>query len=289
MTRPQMVVFTLIVAIVLLRKFTWRENLNAVPLAVIATFVAILPMTLTTSPSLPVDVTLNNFHIQEAGGNGDALSPVSQGGFSIWPLVTYLVAGQQGVSRTFVASSEILVGGLTYQQIAQVLTVLALVVVAVVLWRRPRSQFERGAYLPEVALAISLFLMLITGVVATHFVLALPFLILCRRWMTRVSYWFVVIAWTVTTFVPMYGEMGAVLSSATNPLLEPGSNPITEAFVRLYSWDRFISVAVTANLCAVGWLAYQAWRRPSSPDAPETGRVDKDARRSADRTVSVST
>ena len=255
MTRPQMIVFAFIVGIVFLRKFTWRENLSGVALAVIATFVAILPMTFGTSPSLPVDVTFNNFHIQEAGGNGDALSPVSQGGFSIWPLVTYLVAGQVGVSRTFVASSEVLVGGLTYQQIAQVLTVLALVVVAVILGRRRRSGFEAGGYLPEVALAIALFLMLITGVVATHFVLALPFLILSRRWMTGVSYWFVVIAWTVTTFVPMYGEMGAVLSRETNPLLEPGTNRVTQAFVRLYSWDRFISVAVTANLCAIAWLA----------------------------------
>jgi hypothetical protein len=264
MTRPQMIVFAFIVGIIFLRKFTWRENLSAISIAVIATFVAILPMTLGTSPSLPVDITLNNFRIHQQAGNTALLSPVSLGGYSVWPLVTYLVAGQLGSARVFVASSEILAGGLTYQQVSQILTVLALVIVGVLLWLRRKSDFEGGGYLPQVALAISLFLMLVTEVVGTHFLLALPFLILCRRWMTAPAFWFVIIAWTVTTFVAMYGEMGTVLTVQSNPLLEPSHNRLTNAFIHLYGWDRFISVAVTANLCVVAWLAYLTWRRPAT-------------------------
>ena len=228
------------------------------------TFLALLPLTLMTSPSLPVDVTLNNFRIQAAGGNESELNPVSSGGFSIWPLVTYLTHRIGGTGRSFTASSDVLIGSLTYQKVALILTVGAILLVSAVLLLRRRAAFDAGAYLPLVALGITSFLMLVTGVVATHFLLALPFLLLCRRAMNNITYLYLIAIWTVTTLVPMYGEMALILTKATNPLLEPGSNAITQSFLNLYSSDRFITVAVVANICAVVWLAVVALRSTSS-------------------------
>jgi hypothetical protein len=125
---------------------------------------------------------------------------------------------------------------------------------------KKRATDGAGAYLPFVALGIASFLMLLTGIVATHFLLALPFLLLSRKWMTGQAYFFVIAIWTVTTFVPMYGDMGVVMSAQDYPLLARTNNAITEFFVSLYSADRFITVAVVANICAVVWLAVLAYR-----------------------------
>ena len=274
LTRPQMLVFGLVVGLVFLRKFTWRENLRAMSWTVILTFLALLPLTLATSPSLPIDVTLNNLRIQEAGGNGSALSPVSQGGYSIWPLATYLTHGLSGLGRTFTASSDVLVGGLTYQLAAQILTISAMILLSAIVLRRPKVAFESGGYLPLVALGITSFLMFITGVVATHFLLALPFLLLCRKWMNNVAYIYVTAIWTITTFVPMYGEMGAFLTPQAYPLLSPSTNLLTAFFVALYSWDRFITLAVVANLCALAWLGWLTLRKP----IPSTGFTSLESR-----------
>jgi len=125
-----------------------------------------------------------------------------------------------------------------------------------VLLFRKRAEMERGGYLPFIALGIGSFLMLRTGILATHFVLALPFLLLSRRWMSAVAYYYVVAVWTITTFVPMYGDMGVLISGLNYPLLAPAHNAVTSFFVALYSWDRFITVAVVANICALAWLAF---------------------------------
>ena len=266
LTRPQMIVFGLVLGLVFIRKFSWRENLTALSWTGIVTFLALLPLTMATSPSLPVDVMLNNFRIQEGGGNATALSPVSNGGLSIWPLVTYLAHGASGISRTFAANSDFVVGHLTYHRLSLILTLGAMLLVGIWLLLRRRSGFEVGAYLPIVALGITSFLMLITGVVATHFLLALPFLLLCRPWMNTIAYLYVIAIWTLTTLVPMYGEMATVLNPVNYPLLAPGTNAVSEAFVRLYSWDRFITVGIVANICAVIWLAALTLRPTKSPN-----------------------
>jgi hypothetical protein len=260
LTRPQMVVFALLLGIVLLRKFSWRQNLVALSWTVIVFFLALAPFTLATSPSLPIDILLNNFTVQEGGGNEVALTTVSQDAYSIWPLITYMVHGASGMARAFTPSSSLLVGSLSYQRVSQVLTVAALLIVSGVLLLRKRAANESGGYLPWVTLGIASFLMLLTGVVATHFVLALPFLLLCRRWMGGSAYLYVAGIWTVTTFVPMFGDMGVVLSSQDYPLLAPATNAVTRFFVNLYAWDRFITVGVVANLCALLWLLYMSVR-----------------------------
>jgi hypothetical protein len=259
-----MVVFGLLIGIVLVRKFSWRENLSALSWTGVLAFLALIPFTLATGPSLPVDILLNNFHVQEAGGNAAALTTVSQDAYSVWPLVTYLVNGASGTARAFTPSSTLLVGTLTYQRLSQILTVAALLAVAGALLARRRTNAEPGGYLPLVALGIASFLMLLTGIVATHFLLALPFLLLCRRWMGGVAYYYVAVVWTITTFVPMYGDMGVAINSHAYPLLAPATNALTKFAVELYSWDRFITVSIVANICAVVWLAVVAFRPSSS-------------------------
>jgi hypothetical protein len=265
LTRPQMVVFGLLLGVVLLRKFPWRTNVGAISWTVIVTFVVLAPLTLATSPSLPIDILLNNFRIQEAGGNQASLTTVSQSAYSIWPLVTYVFHGASGMERAFTPSSGLLVGSLTYQRASQILTVVAMVGVSALLVMRKRSAFDSGGYIPLVAVGVTSFLMLLTGVVATHFLLALPLLLLCRRWMDTIAYCYVVAIWSISTFVPMFGDMGNVISGSAYPLLAPDHNLVTRFFVALYAWDRFITVAIVANLCAVIWLAFLAMRSTKSP------------------------
>jgi hypothetical protein len=199
---------------------------------------------------------LHNFNVQQGGGNVVTLTTVSQGAYSIWPLITYFTHGTTGLLRAFTPSSETLVGSLTYQQAAQLLTALALLAIASVLWFKKQVTNQPGAYLPVVALGIASFLMLLTGVVSTHFLLALPFLLLSRRWMDTTAYIFLVVVWTVTTLIPMFGDLGvALFLGHSGDLLSPTHNAITKAVMDLYRWDRFITVGVVANVCALVWLA----------------------------------
>jgi hypothetical protein len=273
LTRPQMVVFGLLLGIVFLRKFSWRQNVAAVSWTVVVTFLVLTPLTLATSPSLPVDVMLHNLRVQEGGGNQVGLTTVSQDALSIWPLITYIARGASGLYRAFTPSSEVLVGSLTYQRLGQILTVVAMLLIGGALLLRKRESLERGGYLPLIALGIASFVMFLTGTLATHFVLALPFLLLCRRWMGGVAYYYVAVIWTITTFVPMYGDMGVLISRLDYPLLAPAHNPITSFFVSLYGWDRFITVAVVANICAVVWLAYLGLRQPTTLATPTGARA----------------
>jgi hypothetical protein len=154
------------------------------------------------------------------------------------------------------------VGSLSYQRLGQLLTIAALLLVVALLIARKRVA-NAGAYLPFVALAITSFLMLLTGVVATHFLLALPFLLLCRRWMGGVAYYYIAGIWTITTFVPMFGDMGNSIRDLNYPALSPTNNPVTNLMVNLYSWDRFITVGVVANVGVLVWLGWMALRSPN--------------------------
>ena len=244
----------------MIKSFPWRDTLVALSWAVIVTFVALLPLTLATGPSLPVDVLVNNLRVQEVGGNQATLTTVSQDAYSIWPLVTYFFRGASSLERAFTPSSSILFGPITYQRASQVLTISALLAVSVALLIRRRTSFATGGYLPLVAVGVMSFFMLLTGIVATHFLLVLPMLLLCRRWMDSIAYCYVAAVWTISTFVPMFGDMGAAIAGHGYPLLAPEHNAVTQVFVNLYAWDRFITVAIVANICAVIWLAVLSLR-----------------------------
>lgn len=260
LTRPQMLVFGLLLGIVLLRKFPWKDNVAALSWTVILTFLVLAPFTLATSPSLPVDILLNTFRAHEGGASGLVLTTVSQDTYSVWPLVEYLTQGVSGLHQAFNPSNGVLVGHVTYQSLSQILTFAAILFVAGLITFRRRATDEAGAYLPFVALGITAFLMLLFGLVATHFLLALPFLLLSRRWMGGVAYFYVAVIWTVTTFVTMFGDMGLVMTSQDYPLLAATNNAITRFVVWLYTGDRFIVVGIVANICAVVWLGFLTLR-----------------------------
>jgi hypothetical protein len=252
LTRPQILVFGVLLGIVFIRRFPWKVNVTAVSWTVIVMFIALVPFTLATSPSLPIDIMLHNFRVQEAGGNEASLTTVSQSALSIWPMVTYLAHGASGLQRAFAPASETAFGSVTYQLLSQILTVAAMLIVAGMLLFRKRASLVDGGYIPIVALGITSFLMLLTGILATH-------------WMGGVAYYYIAAIWTVTTFVPMYGDMGVLISSLDYPLLSPAHNAITAFVMNLYAWDRFITVAVVANVCAVLWLAYLTYRYFAPP------------------------
>jgi hypothetical protein len=254
LTRPQILVLGFLLGLVFLRKFPPRVNINAISWTIITVFTLLFPFTLAISPSLPVDVMANVFHLQEVGGDEPQLTTVSQDAYSIWPLITYAAKGASGLNRSFTPSQEFLVGHLSYLRVGQILTVAVLLILAgLILFQRRWTQAP-GAYLPLVAIGMTSFLMFTTGLVATHFVLALPFLLLCRKWLDKLAYFFIAAAWTVTTFVPMYGDMGNVIAHLDYPLLKPSSNPITLFFVHLYQWDRFITLGTVANILVLIWL-----------------------------------
>jgi hypothetical protein len=50
--------------------------------------------------------------------------------------------------------------------------------------------------------------------------------------------------------------MGRVLFAHDYPLLAPEHNAITNFVVGLYTNDRFITVGIVANICAVLWLGF---------------------------------
>jgi hypothetical protein len=265
LTRPQMLVFVPILTVIFLRKFPWRQNVMAISQTVIAVFILLLPFTLATGPSLPVDIVLNNFHVQEGSGNDAQLNPVAQDSYSVWPLVTYVLNAKIGQDRIYTPSSTPIIGSLTYQRLGLVLTSLALLALTVLLLFRKRSWFSSGGYVPFVALSIASFLMLLTGILSTYFLLALPFLLLCRRWLPGSAYLYVALIWTITTFVPMYGDLGTVITRQDYPLLAAANNDVTKFFVNLHAWDRFITTAVVANIVAVTWLAVSSLRPSPKP------------------------
>ena len=57
------------------------------------------------------------------------------------------------------------------------------------------------------------------------------------------------------------GEMGAGLLYNDYPLLAPSRSAVTKFFVELYSSDRFITVGVLADVCALVWLVALAFGR----------------------------
>jgi hypothetical protein len=270
LTRPQMLVFAVLVGVVLLRKFTWSENARALSWTVIAVFIALVPFTLATSPSLPVDIMLYTFGAHESATANLVVRAVSQDAYSVWPLVEYLTQGATGFHRAFNPSTGAVVGPLTFQRLSQLLTVASVLVVAAFLWFRRGATQEPGGYLTYVALGVTAFLMLLFGLIATHFLLAVPFLLLLRRWTGGVAYFYIVTIWTVTTFVTMYGDMGLAMIPQDYPLLAASTNDVTKFFVSLYTADRFITAGIVGNICAVIWLGYLTLRSPK----PEIAQVN---------------
>jgi hypothetical protein len=252
LTRPQMLVLGILVGVFLLRRFSFWRNAYALAWTVIVIFVLISPFTLATSPSLPVDLLTSTIQVQTFGGNEKALTTVSLDAFSFWPLVTLFQSGQSGLGRILYPSDSPLIGSITYHQAGLLVAFAILVIAIVMLAVRPKSSLMAGGYLPVVAFGISGFLMFATGLAATHFILALPFLLLCKPWLSTTSYFSIVAGWTLTTLTAMYGILAFDLARADYlhaPLFGQRAqlNSVSSLVAQLFTWDRTITTGVLVN------------------------------------------
>jgi hypothetical protein len=252
LTRPQMLVLGVLVAVYLLRRFAPWRNAYALSWTVIVIFVLIAPFTIATSPSLPVDLMASTIQVQTQGGNEKALTTVSLDAFSFWPLVTLFQAGQFGLNRIFYPSDNPLIGSITYHQAGLGVALVVLVGAIAMIALRPKPNLVAGGYLPVVAFGVAGFLMFVTGLAATHFILALPFILLCRPWLSARAYYSIVAGWSLTTVLAMYGILAVDLARADylhQPLFGQHSPfvSVTSFVGQLYTWDRTITVGVLIN------------------------------------------
>jgi hypothetical protein len=188
-------------------------------------------------------------------------------------LLTLLQYGQSGLARIFYPSDSPLIGSITYHQAGLAIAFIVLTIAIVMLAVRSRSNLEAGAYLPVVAFGVSGFLMFVTGLAATHFLLALPFILLSRPWLSARGYYAIVTGWTLTTLIAMYGILAVNLPRADYlhaPLFGEHAplRSVTSFVGDLYTWDRTISVGVTINTLVFLTLMVVAIRsRRTRPEA----------------------
>lgn len=265
LTRPQMLVLGVLVGIVLLRRFSISRNVYALSWTVIVIFLLMVPFTIATSPSLPVDLLASTVQVQALGGNETALTTVSLDAYSFWPLVVFFQAGQSGLGRILYPSDSPLIGTVTYHEAGILLAAAVLVAAVVMLAVRPKASLMTGGYMPVLAFGIAGFLMFETGLAATHFILALPFILMCRPWLSASGYYSIVAGWTLTTLLAMYGILAADLARADYlraPLFGQHEvfSSVTSLVAQLYTWDRAISVGVLINTAIFFALALGAVR-----------------------------
>jgi hypothetical protein len=253
LTRPQMLVLGLLVGVMLLRRFSLLRNAYAIAWTVVVIFLLMLPFTIALSPSLPVDLMADVVRVQALGGNEKALTTVSLDVYSFWPLVTFFQAGQSGLGRIFYPSSSPLIGALTYSQAGLLVAFAALIGAIGMLAVRSKTKLIAGGYLPVVAFGITGFLMFTTGLAATHFILALPFILLCRPWLSARAYYMIVIGWTLTTFIAMYGILAVDLAYGDYlhaPLFGQHAplRAVTSLVAQMYTSNQVITAGVVVNM-----------------------------------------
>jgi len=264
LTRPQMLVPALLLAIYFLRSFSFRRNIHAISWSVIAMFLLLSPLLLNTSPSLPVDYITQSIHVQNSTAPGAAkYIYVSYDGYNIWPLVTNLVSGQIGKARIYFPASQSLIAGLSYTAVSNALTLAMIATLGLGLMFRRRLSARAGVLLPFLAAATLGFVVLRTGASPHHFILALGLVVLTiGSFRTRFAYLMVVAVISVTTFVALFGSLGVALLLAPDfgPALDPTTNGITSMFMTLYQSDVFITMATVANALALLVLVVLAFR-----------------------------
>jgi len=263
LTRPQTLVPAFLLGLVFLRRFSLKENAGGIAWSIVVAFVVFGPLALAIGPSLWVDTLAYQLFVQEAGGNEAAMTIVSLDAYNVWSLVTRAAEAATGLGRFQFSSSTPLLGSLTYLRISQilVLTVILGVGLCVLLWRR--SDAGARGYVPLIAAGTAGFLMLKTGLAASHFIIALPFLLLSLPTQGRRAWLLMVGVWTLTTLASMYGSLGFGIWDAASlaPALHDTRNAATRLFMNLHAADWFITAAAVANTIVVGWLGIAAVRR----------------------------
>jgi hypothetical protein len=248
LTRPQMLVPALILAIVFIRKFSAKENLYGISWAIITVSLVLAPFSLSISPSLPIDIFKAQWFVQEGGGNEKALTTVSLDAYNIWPLITYFTENCRGLLRIYYPSASPFIDNLSYQQTSLFIVIIVTVIIAIFVWRRELVTNTPGSYLLYLASATFSFLLFKTGLASTHFIIGIPLLILCVKQLSPVNYLLVNALFTSTTFVPLYGSFGfSILNvdSISQPLKD---SYFTKFFMSLFTNDKFITIGIVLNV-----------------------------------------
>lgn len=261
LTRPQMLVPGFLIGLLFLRKFRSRENAVAFARSVIIVFLLISPFLAGISPSVPKDIVTNTLAVQETGGNEPALNTVSLDAYSIWPLVTYISGGARGLSRIFYESTSTLIGPFSYERVGLLLTLGVILGVSVLIMLHRKTRLSSDNYLLAITLGMVGFLLFETGLAATHYVLGLPFLILCKKSLNRIAYYSSIGIWTVTTLVPMYGSLGYAVTNVGYLAPAIQRSAITRYFMGVYASDSFITIGIVANLLVFACLTLGTWSR----------------------------
>ncbi len=261
MTRPQLLVPAFLLGIAYLRKFRRPETKRSVPVGIIMAFILIIPFTLAFSPSFPLDVFRTLVRIQNVEDPQlAAYYFTSHGTLNIWPLIAWIDLGLEGARRFYVpVNHEIL--GVTYVQLGNILSLGVLVLITVFLLLRKREHLPRGAYLLPVALGTLGVLLFRTGVSNHHFILVLPFLILCKPLLSDTVYYATIAIVSITTFVSVYGDfgIGTLELAELVPAIHYNNNIVTRFFVDLHRSDLFITLGSLANLFIIPLLASGLW------------------------------
>lgn len=263
LNRPQLLAPTFLLGLLYLRKFSLRENLYSVSWSVIATFLLLTPFTLALSPSLPVDVWLHNFRVQNPSNpEVGKYFPGSIDAFNIWPIISRFTEGFSGQQRFWFPSTMHLVGPFTYSEMANVLTFGMLLLIAVFLVAKHRLILLEGRYIIFIALGILAFLLLRTGTASPHFILALPLVFLSWRSLSNFVYLSVTTILTATTLISVYGGFSLAIWAMKDfmPAIHYENNAVTQLFRSLMFSDWFITLVSYANMVVFFWLGWEALR-----------------------------
>jgi len=262
LTRQQMLVPAILLALVFLRRFSLRENIQGVCWSVVMVFLILAPFLLAIGPSILVDLLANTLHLHVQAFNDRWTTLVSWSALSVWPLFTHAVDGQSGLNRIFYSSREVLIATVPYWQFGNVLFGGMFLAVAGILGVRGSKVASPYGHIPMIAFATLGLFMLKTEFAAFHFLPALALLILSGRSMNTLGYTVSVLILTMTTFISMYSVAGIWM--AYNPPLSVGlfdpANPVTRFFKDFLTWDWFITLGCLGNLGVLVWLGITAVR-----------------------------
>lgn len=275
LTRPQMAVPGVLLALVYLRMFGVNQSFRPLCWSVVLLYLALGPFLWHFSPSLLMDYAIRVSSTHVLGSGEAALQSVSLSGYSVWPLVTALSEGVSGRTRSVYPESSPFIGGITYGEASNFLIACLLLAVGALIVTRCRSRGELADYLPVVAFGMLGWSMLTTGMISRYFIYALALVIVSRPSLRPGTYFAAVGALTVTTFVTQMGAIGFAIQDVPQlaPLLHPSNNPVTRLAMSLYAADSFITLGVLANLLALVVLGAEVIpRRPD--ELRPTARVD---------------
>ena len=247
LTRPQMLVATLVLAIVFGRRFSLRRSAVGIALAAVIVFLFLTPFSVKIAPSLPSDFMLHVLGFVTTTND----TSVSAQAASIWPLATLVLAHQHGLARMIFPAATQLGGGVSYGTAGLLLLASA---VAIAIGRMlSRGVSTAAAYLPALAFAMMALVMFQTGITATHFVLVLAVLVLCMKVFGRLLYATAIGVLTITTFVMMVGsvEVALLYGHYESFPIHPGHSVLARALLQLSVNDLALTVGVLLNLAVL--------------------------------------